>query len=257
MNIREILAGNDYIVLPRFLVREFDSLSKAIIFSELCALYTKYGNDFFYTQEQLCVRTCLSIGTVKKGIAQLKQDGYIDIKRKGLPAKAYYFITDKIEQLYTNKEVQLGANKIVQSCTNKEVQSCTDYYISNNNNINKNNIDKSILQKETKKSDKFDFVQALVELGVDEIVAKDWVNGARKTKKASNSKTAFITIKNQIEKSKLTPTECIAYAESMGWKGFMSDWVDNQNNSTSVQNKQAMFKNEENVFGDNTNPLGI
>ncbi|AGO48751.1 hypothetical protein Phi46:3_gp007 [Cellulophaga phage phi46:3] len=59
---------------------------------------------------------------------------------------------------------------------------------------------------------------------------------------------AFNKIKKEIEKSKLTPNECIKTAVEKSWKGFESQWIDNLSFSNS-QNQQKTKPS----FGTNRN----
>lgn len=47
----------------------------------------------------------------------------------------------------------------------------------------------------------------------------------RKSKGATNTKTAFERIVTQIEKSGLTADECISIAVERSWQGFNAEWV--------------------------------
>lgn len=77
------------------------------------------------------------------------------------------------------------------------------------------------------KGRRFDFKNALIEIGVFPEVAEDWMQ-VRKTAKATNTETAFNRIKHEIEKSGLSANECITIAVSRSWRGFQADWVANQ-----------------------------
>ena len=77
------------------------------------------------------------------------------------------------------------------------------------------------------KGKRFDFKKSLIEIGVSPEVADDWMQ-VRKTKRASNTETAFRRIKNEIDKSGLSANECITIAVSRSWRGFQADWVANQ-----------------------------
>lgn len=80
------------------------------------------------------------------------------------------------------------------------------------------------------KGKRFDFKQSLIEIGVAPEVAEDWMQ-VRKTKRASNTETAFRRIKNEIDKSGLSANECITIAVARSWQGFQADWVANQQRS--------------------------
>jgi len=76
------------------------------------------------------------------------------------------------------------------------------------------------------KNNIFNFKNQLLNLGVDEKIATDWML-VRKNKKATNTETAFNSLKSQIEKSGLTANECIKIAVERSWSGFYSQWLNN------------------------------
>lgn len=82
-------------------------------------------------------------------------------------------------------------------------------------------------EDEGKKEDekKFNFKKELINLGVEEKIVSDWLK-VRKTKKASNTETAFNRIKSEIESCNLTANECIIIAVENSWSGFKSEWTD-------------------------------
>lgn len=100
----------------------------------------------------------------------------------------------------------------------------------------KSRIDKSreeYKEKEDKSSKKkFDFKQALIDIGVDENVANDWMD-VRKTKKATNTATAFKKIQKEIEKSGASANECITLAVERSWSGFKAEWYATEKDTCS------------------------
>lgn len=81
-------------------------------------------------------------------------------------------------------------------------------------------------KKEIKDINRFKFKQSLIELGVSEQIASDWIQ-VRKNKKAANTQTAFNSIKKEIELSGLHPEECIKMAVERSWQGFKAEWAKN------------------------------
>lgn len=75
-------------------------------------------------------------------------------------------------------------------------------------------------------SRKFNFKEALLEMGVSEIVASDWMI-VRKDKKGSNTQTAFTAIAKEINNAKADADTCIRIAVERSWCGFKSEWVEN------------------------------
>lgn len=89
-------------------------------------------------------------------------------------------------------------------------------------------IDKSQQRKRTHASAKaaaFDFRQALIGIGVTARVADDWL-AVRRTKRATNTETAFRSIAAQIEKSGKPADDCIRLAAEQSWSGFRASWMD-------------------------------
>lgn len=73
----------------------------------------------------------------------------------------------------------------------------------------------------------FNFFKSLLDLGVDEKIAKDWML-VRKEKKAANTETAFKSIAKEITISGLTANECIEIAVVRSWQGFKAEWLNDK-----------------------------
>jgi len=80
-------------------------------------------------------------------------------------------------------------------------------------------------------STKFNFKKELLFIGVSKETLEDWLI-VRKKKKASNTKTAFNGLINQIKKSGLSPEEAIKIATEKSWSGFNASWLDSNSKST-------------------------
>lgn len=91
--------------------------------------------------------------------------------------------------------------------------------------------DKSSLYM-NKRSNRFDFLNALGEIGVTEPTARDWM-AVRKNKKATNTETAFKSIEREILKSGRSAEECITLAVENSWSGFKAEWLFNQQRNPS------------------------
>jgi hypothetical protein len=81
---------------------------------------------------------------------------------------------------------------------------------------------------------KFNFKQALLDLGVCENVANDFLL-VRKNKKATNSETSFKRLKTEIAQSGLSANDCITIAVENDWKGFKVEWIQKQNRKHSIE----------------------
>lgn len=102
----------------------------------------------------------------------------------------------------------------------------------------KSRVDKSRIENKEKEDNKlsskkkFNFKQALIDIGIDENVANEWME-VRKNKKATNSETAFNAIKKQIELSGASSNECITLAVERSWSGFKAEWYATEKDTCS------------------------
>ena len=132
------------------------------------------------------------------------------------------------KNLITKTEVTLnGVKNISYSVCPKIGQGVPkmDMGCPKNGHIYNNDINISPMEINNKK--RFDFKQSLIQIGVSPEVAEDWMH-VRKTKRAANTETAYNRILHEIQKSGLSPNECITIAVSRSWQGFQADWVANQ-----------------------------
>lgn len=72
--------------------------------------------------------------------------------------------------------------------------------------------------------EKFDFVSALVGIGVSREAAAEWLQ-VRKTKRATNTKIAFDRIAREIAKSGRSADECIRFSVEHSYSGFEAEWM--------------------------------
>lgn len=84
---------------------------------------------------------------------------------------------------------------------------------------------------------KFSFVEALKNLGADDQLIHDWL-AVRKTKKASNTQTAFITFEKQFSKTGLNINLVLKICIDRDWKGFNASWLNNVNLSEYQEQPQ-------------------
>lgn len=168
--------------------------------------FTAEGKDCFISNEY--VATLLNVTTTyaNKLMSSLIKKGYViktrfDGRRRFVESKA---------DLHKNAR---------QTCTNVQHTYIESTYISPTEIINN-------------KGNRFDFKKALMEIGVTEQVAEDWLK-VRKEAKASNTETAFKGILREIEKTGLSADECIRVAAENSWRGFKAEWLFNQRKSNS------------------------
>lgn len=89
-----------------------------------------------------------------------------------------------------------------------------------------NQIEKKIKEKEKENIDTatpFSFFNSLINLGAEKDLANDWIK-VRKTKKATNTKTAFNKFVKQFEASGYSINEILEKCIEKSWSGFDSEW---------------------------------
>lgn len=167
----------------------------------------------------LSVETGMSIQTIRTSLTRLEKSG--EINRQSNNRFSLITICN-YDRFQASEEKD---NNLANTPATSEQQT-------NNNDLR---------SKRNKRSNTpFDFLKSLIEKGVVEQVAKDWLE-VRKRKKASNTQTAFKGLETQIVKSGLNWNEAITTAVTHSWAGFNADWITDKSHSNSAteQNKEV------------------
>jgi len=97
-----------------------------------------------------------------------------------------------------------------------------------NDNVNVNDNTNNITALPT-----FSFYHSLIKSGCKENLVSDWLK-VRKTKRSTNTETAFKRFIVEVEKSKHNINDVLIKCIENSWSGFNSDWY-NKNNKTIVK----------------------
>jgi Fic family protein len=199
------------------------SWNEKILLMEIDSFTTK-GKDCFISDEYVADLLRVSERTARTMISDLIKKGYVrktkfDGRRRFLESTLSY---------------QIG--KICRA----EMQDLPTTY--NNIPIEE---DKSS-SNNIKRSSRYDFKKALLEIGVSEQTAKDWME-VRKERKAANTETAFHGVEREILKSGRSAEECIRLAVENSWRGFKAEWLFNQQQSKPNGRKVSVLENNMNV----------
>lgn len=144
----ELLKQNGYITVSKVLARTI-GLHETTIFSELLSLYFYKNLEWFYaTSDYLKKQTTLSNYYQTKAIDHLKKIGFIDCKRKGVPARRWFKITIDDEGLF---QFLKGLKTCIKTVSKQELKPVENYSYNNNTNNNKINIPDSIRVKPYKR----------------------------------------------------------------------------------------------------------
>lgn len=96
---------------------------------------------------------------------------------------------------------------------------------------------KKVVLESSKEKDKFDFKKCITNLvGVQYQQEINDFLLVRKRKGATNSKTAFNILRNEIDKSRRLPIEVVRICIEKDWKGFKAEWLNEQNKQNGKTN---------------------
>jgi hypothetical protein len=107
-------------------------------------------------------------------------------------------------------------------------------FIGVTNESKNTNVIRKNLKKETTS---FDFRKSLIEYGFQNNLVDDWLK-VRKTKKATNTETAFKAFISELESRKCNINEMLKIAATNSWSGFKHSWVDNLDKNSKSQKPQ-------------------
>lgn len=149
MTILNLISNNNFITLNKDLIKAI-GLEEAILLGELASEYDYWTkqelleNGYFYsTIENIEEHTTLSEYKQRKALNSLKDQGLINIKIKGLPAKRFIKINEEqvLEKLKINtlKNLRTSSEKIKELVPEK---------LKGNKNINNKNINNKNIEKE-------------------------------------------------------------------------------------------------------------
>jgi len=79
----------------------------------------------------------------------------------------------------------------------------------------------------------FSFYNELINLGAEKQLVSDWIK-VRKTKKATNTETAFNKFVNQLNKSGYTINEVLEKCVEKSWGGFDAEWYSKSNKQNTT-----------------------
>lgn len=95
--------------------------------------------------------------------------------------------------------------------------------IEDKNKPIKQAVAKTQVEKTTKT---FNFKKSLIDYGFNSNLVEDWLK-VRKTKKATNTETAFKAFITEIEKKECNINEMLHTAVTSNWSGFKHKWIEN------------------------------
>ncbi len=120
--------------------------------------------------------------------------------------------------------------------------------VSVNDSVSDNVNDSVILLKKETKSI-FSFERSLLDYGFDRQLVTDWLK-VRKTKKATNTETAFKNFIAEIEQRTCNINEILEVCVEKSWSGFKWTWYDNLKQQSNTFNNGRVEKTNREIFED-------
>jgi hypothetical protein len=88
---------------------------------------------------------------------------------------------------------------------------------------------------------KFSFFQSMINYGFEKKLVSEWIS-VRKTKKLSQTETAFKNFIIEVEKTKADKNEILTECIVKSWGGFKSGWYEKENISSSKIERPEKYK---------------
>ncbi|WP_310560375.1 DUF6291 domain-containing protein [Flavobacterium sp.] len=120
-------------------------------------------------------------------------------------------------------------------------QTSTNPTVNDTDTVNVNGTVTDILLGKETKIKNFDFRKNLMDFGFKEKLIDDWIK-VRKTKRATNTETAFNKFIGEVQKANKDPNEILEICISKDWKGFQAEWLNNIQ-TQNFQNGKQQFAN--------------
>ena len=202
MSILQLIAQGNFITYNKEIAKKF-GVNSAILLGAMCSYQVSFdGNEFYKEQYKIAEDTALSEYEIKKALKVLKDNGIVNVKRKGVPSQNYYFVNaDKLGDILLTSELKF--NRL-------ESQNLTDYITNNTITNNTNNNKEKDIKKKTFVAPTFEEVKEyaknrnrldLAQKFYDYYTAGNWIDA--KGNKVKNWKQKFITWENNNKKEVL------------------------------------------------------
>lgn len=225
--------NQDYTVLSNVFLKDRNLSIKA---KGLLAVVMGLPEDWEFSINGLCSILKEGKTAIYNVIDELKEYGYCNVvmcrdELGRISGCDYTFFEEpQIELQQTDKPYTENPDTVKPDMDN--TPQLNTYSIKDTTNKVLKESKDSSLQK------KFNFKQALLDLGVCENVANDFLL-VRKNKKATNSETAFKRLKTEIAQSGLSANDCITISVENDWKGFKVEWIQKQNRKYSIEGSSS------------------
>jgi len=236
MKVKELLLSNNYWVLNKRIVKSFGALT-ALFLTALAEAEDMFADEdgwFFQTIEEIENLTGISKYSQDKIISELKKQGILNQKVRGIPAKRYFKLSyEKIENsIFRNQQTSFPKSE--------------NYFAEIGNN--KEHINKETNKEHISKNENLDFVPTEY---LD--IIKLWLNYKKERKQMYASQTSLKVMVNRLIKlshnNPQTAREIIEESIANNYSGFFElKSYKNENKKATVgfePTKDAKYDDEE------------
>ena len=248
MGILQLISTSNFITVNKDLIKEL-GLEEAILLGELASEYDYWNNKneiedgyFYSTIENIEEETTLTAYKQRKCLENLKNNGFVDIQIRGIPAKRYIKINEE-------KVIEIFNNKLLKNLTTgcKKISQLEVKKLNGNNNIINNNINKNIKKEKNKKRKTFEEVLAENNCSEElESSIRDFIDMRKTIKKPMTSRALELLIKNLEKLTNLEEEKIAILNQSIerGWQTVYPLKTNNMRNSLKGEIKEEEKQEE-------------
>jgi DNA-binding Lrp family transcriptional regulator len=209
-----------YTIIPDFMLDYDLTLTEVVVLSVIHGFCQDGESDFHGSYNYLARKAKLTRSWAIKIVDKLIDKGLV--RKETREANGVRFLS-----LRSSLEGGVENTPVVYKIHRGGVENTLGGGVENTpNNISIENIDKG---KNNPLISPFDFFKALRGLGVTEQLAREWM-AVRKTKRLTNTWTAFDQIAREIAKTGRPAEDCVRLAVENSWGGFKAEWMKHETN---------------------------
>lgn len=177
-----------------------------------------------------------SYNSYKKYLDELADFGFIKIHEY---SKNQYS-SNIIELSFNDKALDKALDKAFIKHATKQYESTSESIDSIDKQLNNKQLNNEIKPLVSK----FSFFNSLIELGAEKQLVSDWLK-VRKTKKLTNTETAFESLKKEFEKANKPINDILRVCVTNSWGGFKAswDWNIDLSKKATTQEQQPIRRN--------------
>ena len=131
-------------------------------------------------------------------------------------------------------ELRALKNDEINSTNSTSVESVEQYLTNPTDN---DNVNDNVNDINNNKALPFSFYNSMIKYGFEKKLVSEWLK-VRKTKKATNSETAFNSFIKEVEKTNSNINDVLTQCIVKSWSGFKSEWYKNKSNISNLEKKK-------------------